>query len=304
MAEPEGTTIATTVSRVVDGDTVVVPVEGRDEHLRLLCLDTEESRPGGNKPDTPWGRRAKDEATALLPPGEAVTLEFPGTESVEVGLRRHRDNFGRLLVFLYFGAGDDFQEHMIRAGYSPYFSKYGHAAFDGHRRRYVAAERAAQAAHIGVWDQVTVNGSEMRNYATLGVWWELRAALIDDYRARRAADSTLLNSRLDYEQLHELSESGQEQVTVFTELAGIQLVGQRRAVVDIGSRHQPFKVFIPDIETAGGEALLSLLGSRYLAGDPTHVRRSYAYVSGLLTRFRDEPEVVVTDPDQIVDTPA
>ena len=181
--------------------------------------------------------------------------------------------------------------------------KYGHAEFADHRRRYIDAERAAQAAHIGVWNQVAVNGSETRNYATLGACWALRGALIDDYRQQRAQDPTLLNSRLDYGQLARLAAEEGHQATVFTELAAYTRVGQHRAVVDIGSRHQPFKLFIPDIETDAGQQILALLDSRYIANDPTRIRRSYAYVHGPLKLFRDEPEITVTSPAQILDTP-
>jgi micrococcal nuclease len=301
MSQPKGTSVDTQVTRVVDGDTLVVPLGDREERLRLLCLDTEESNPGSDKPITPWGRRAKAEAERLFPATEPVTLEFPGTEDLDVCLRRYRDNFGRLLVFAHRG-DTDFQEHMIRTGFSPYFTKYGHAEFDDHRERYVAAERAAQIAHIGVWDQVTVNGSEMRNYALLGTWWALRAALIDDYRRRRAVDPRLLNSRLDYEELQRLAAERAE-VTVFTELAGYTRVGRHRAVVDIGSRAQPFKLFVPDIESEHGRAVLALLDNRYLAKDDTHPRRNYAYVSGRLHVFGGAPELTVEAAAQIRDLP-
>jgi micrococcal nuclease len=301
MSDLVGTTVPTTVTRVVDGDTLVVPLGDREERLRLLCLDTEESNQGSDKPVTPWGRKAKEEAQRCLPTGAPVTLEFPGTEGLEVCLRRYRDNFGRLLVFLHH-EGTDHQEHMIAAGYSPYFNKYGHADIASHHERYVAAERNAQAAHVGVWDQVTVNGSEMRNYATLGAWWRLRAAIIDDHRSHRAADSSLLNSRLDYAELRELAAQERE-ATVFTELASVTRVGQRRAIVDIGSRQQPFKLFVPDIESDDGRRLLSQLQTRYIAEDPDRIRRSYAYVRGQLKLFRDEPELVVVQASQVTDTP-
>jgi micrococcal nuclease len=296
-----GTTFATHVTRVVDGDSLVVPVDGREERLRLLCLDTEESNQGSDKPVTPWGREAKKEAERCLPVGAPVVLEFPGTEEIDVCLRRYRDNFGRLLVFAHTDEMD-FQQHMIRAGYSPYFTKYGHADFPQHRERYAEAERAAQAAHVGVWDQVRVNGSEMRNYALLTTWWALRAALVDDYRRRRAENPQLFDSRLDYEELSRLAAEGGE-VTVFTELDSYRRVGGHRAVVDIGSRAQPFKVFLPDIESEQGQAVLALLDNRYLTRDDLHIARNYAYVSGPLALYREEPELVVTDPAQIRDTP-
>ena len=301
MSDLLGTTVATAVDRVVDGDTVAVTINDREEKLRLSNLDTEESNHGSDKPVTPWGKKAKERATELLPAGAPVTLEFAGNEPLEVCLERYRDNFGRLLVWLR--RDDlDFQERMIADGYSPYFSKYGYADFEPHHHRYLAAEREAQTAHVGVWDQVGVNGSEQRNYALLGVWWTLRAELIAAYRVLRAARPELLNSRLDYAELRELAKQGRT-ATVFTELRTYTPVGQNKAIVDIGSKAQPFKLFLPDVEGADGQRLLRLLDGRYIPKDPHHVRRSYAYVHGQLQLFRDEPEVVVASAAQITDVP-
>ena len=250
MTERHGTTVDTSIVRVVDGDTVAVTIGGREEKLRLSHLDTEESNHGSDKPVTPWGKKAKERATQLLPAGTPVTLEFAGNEPLAVCLERYRDNFGRLLVWLHMG-DTDFQELMIAEGYSPYFNKYGNADFPGHHVRYRAAERAAQSAHVGVWDQVGVNGSEQRNYALLGVWWTLRAELIDDYRAERASRPELFNSRLDYAKLKGIA-AQELPATVFTELRSYTPVGQNKAIVDIGSVAQPFKLFLPDIENDAG----------------------------------------------------
>jgi endonuclease YncB( thermonuclease family) len=56
-------------------------------------------------------------------------------------VQRYRGNFGRLLVYIH-KDGVDFQETMIREGFSPYFVKYGNAIF--HHDTYRAAEREAQ----------------------------------------------------------------------------------------------------------------------------------------------------------------
>lgn len=301
MPELHGTTVETVIDRVVDGDTVAVHIADKPEKLRLSHLDTEESNHGSDKPVTPWGKKAKEKAAELLPPGTPVTLEFAGHEPLDVCLQRYRDNFGRLLVWLHRG-DEDYQEFMIGAGYSPYFNKYGNADFPSRHRRYTAAERAAQAAHVGLWDQVAVNGSEQRNYALLGVWWALRAELIDQFRRRRAKRPDLLDSRLDYTRLHKLAEQKHE-ATVFTELRTYTRVGATKAIVDIGSRAQPFKLFLPDIEGDAGQRVLRLLQDRYVGTDADHVRRSYAYVHGSTKLFRDEPEMVVTSIDQITDTP-
>jgi hypothetical protein len=79
-------------------------------------------------------------------------------------------------------------------------------------------------------------------------------------------------------------------------------VGQNKAVVDIGSKAQPFKG-LPRRRGRRGAAPLCLLDGRYIPKDDNHVRRSYACVRGPLQLFRDEPEVVVTAAAQITDVP-
>lgn len=301
MPFQQGTTVAATVRRVVDGDTVAVSLDGSEEKLRLAALDTEESNHGSDKPVTPWGKKAKEEAAAFFRERTKVTLEFAGTEPVDEAMVLYRDNFGRLLVWVY-ADGQDFQEHMILHGYSPYFTKYGFADFADHHARYLAAERRAQAGHVGIWDQITVNGSAMRNYALLGVWWDLRGELIDDYRRRKLDRPNLLNSRRDYEQIREMAAAGNTAV-IFTELRTFTRVGQNKAVVEIGSKHQPFKLFLTDVDGRDGQDILRLLENRYLGGGENHPRRSYAYVEGQLKLFREQPELVLTSVEQITDIP-
>lgn len=83
-----GTTLDTIVGRVVDGDTLIVPIRGVDESLRLLSLDTEESNRSSGKPVTPLGQEATAEAGRFWRQGGPVTLEFPGLEPVPTCLRR------------------------------------------------------------------------------------------------------------------------------------------------------------------------------------------------------------------------
>lgn len=123
--------------------------------------------------------------------------------------------------------------------------------------------------------------------------------------ARSEGAANLFNSRLDYDTL---ADREGEQTTVFTELRSYRRVGQSHMVVDIGSQRQPFKLFLPNAtETNEGQQVLSLLDNRYIAdSDGTTVEsplRSYAYVSGEIKLYRDEPEIVVTSIDQIMDRP-
>lgn len=297
----QGTTVEATVSRVVDGDTirVLLPESNDDESLRILALDTEETNAGSSKPITPWGQKAKERAESFLAEGDRVTLEFPGTEDLEVCLQKYRGNFGRLLVFVYKDEVD-FQEIMIREGYSPYFVKYGNAVFVENHQRYRAAARIAQQQNIGVWNQLAVNGSEVRNYAALTTWWQLRASIIEQYRQIVGTRDNLFNSRLDYLAIEEKAEN-EESAIIFTELRSIRRISGDRAIIGIGSRTQLFNVFIPDIISSEGQALLNLLNNRYISDGEIRPRRSYAYIQGRLSLFRDNPQIIVTDPEQITD---
>ena len=142
----------------------------------------------------------------------------------------------------------------------------------------------------------------MRNYALLGVWWDLRGQLIADYRRRKAERPDLLNSRRDYHKIKAMAGQGAEAV-VFTELRTVTRVGQDKAIVEIGSKHQPFKLFFADLDGPAAQELLALLEDAYISGDESHPRRSYAYVNGQLKLFRDEPELVVTSAQQVTDSP-
>ena len=58
-----------------------------------------------------------------------------------------------------------------------------------------------------------------------------------------------------------------------------------------------------NIDTAPGETIVNLLKNRYLPGDVSHPRRSYAYVSGRLKEFNGVPEVEVADVKDFADGP-
>ncbi|MCL6433609.1 MAG: thermonuclease family protein [Leptolyngbyaceae cyanobacterium HOT.MB2.61] len=303
-----GTTVNATVLRVVDGDTLRVRLGDKEESLRISALDTEESNRGSStKPVTPHGKAAKQAAQKFFPVNSQITLEFAGSEPLEVCLEKYRDNYGRLLVFVH-KDGKDYQEHMILEGYSPYFVKYGNVNFPEYHQRYIQAERKAQSERRGIWDQIQANGSEINNYALLTTWWHLRAAVIDEYRSLKVTMPAILNTRLDYARLIELAKDKKE-TTVFTELRSFKRIRGNHLVIDIGSQQQPFQVFIADLERENSQQVMELLVNRYLSDDVIHPRRNYAYVTGALQLFQnrqDLPPIVqlkVTSIDQITDYP-
>lgn len=192
---------------------------------------------------------------------------------------------------------------MIREGYSPYFTKYGSANFPGNHKRYSNAERAAQMAHIGVWNQLAVNGKEQRNYSSLSTWWTLRSSLIDIYRAHLARGKPIYNTRLDYPLILEKAKQGKT-VTLCTEVSSLRTIHNNSiGFVDIGSSFQRFTLYLPGLNSIEGLKLKNLLEQRYIATgkDNSNPRRSYLYVTGELSLYNDDPQMVVTNVAQIVD---
>lgn len=297
-----GTTIEATVVRVVDGDTIRVqlPYLEHEKSLRLLNLETEESNSGSNKSITPWGQQAKERAEKFFQPQDQVTLEYPGNEPADICHRRYQDNYGRPLLLIH-KQGVDYQEVMIREGYSPYFNKYGNAVFPEYHQRYQQAEREAQQANLGVWDQLAVNGEYIHNYAALGIWWGLRAEIIDGFRQYKVHQPNLLNSRLDFEEIVARAQY-QEKVVVFTELRSLRRITAKSARIEIGSVKQPFSLYLPNTESPGGKAVVNLLNNRYFSTENAP-KRSYAYVAGQLRMFNKNPQITIKSTSQIMDEP-
>jgi micrococcal nuclease len=80
------------VLRVVDGDTIEVSLDGTEEDVRYIGVDTPESVTPG-EPVECFGRRAS-EANADLVEGRTVRLVFD---------RELRDDYGRLLAYVHVG---------------------------------------------------------------------------------------------------------------------------------------------------------------------------------------------------------
>ena len=79
---------------VVDGDTIVVVQDGKDVHVRLIGVDTPETK-DPRKPIQAFGKEASAFTTKRLR-GKKVTLKFdPHTNKV--------DRYGRMLAYVWEG---------------------------------------------------------------------------------------------------------------------------------------------------------------------------------------------------------
>lgn len=288
--------------KVVDGDTVKVEIDGKTESIRIACLDTEESYAGGGKPVTPAGRLATAWAKAYFgadekgaPQSEVrVDLEFDTNDPVAVSLRKHRDNYGRLLGYIY-KDGDPYVLRAVREGWSPYFVKYGRSRL--YHAALMEAEAEAQARRLAIWDPATNAGGERRDYTTLIPWWHLRDAVVQDYR-RYGIEAGVKSVRLDYDEITEAAREG-SRLTILCDLQqGINRWTGGGALIYAGSPEHKFNLWIPDRDTPAAQEILSLIELRY-AGQG----RGYVYVTGEAALYRNRPQIVLTDRKQLSDSP-
>jgi len=126
------------VVRVVDGDTLVVRVEGREERVRLLGVDTPEMN-HGNPPAEYFAKRATEFTRRLAERSDVVLLAEPGHED--------RDRYGRLLRYVYLEDGALLNGEIIRQGYGFAYTRFPFARMEEFRR----FEREARETGRGLW---------------------------------------------------------------------------------------------------------------------------------------------------------
>jgi micrococcal nuclease len=130
--------VSARVVRVVDGDTIVVSVDGREDRVRYIGVDTPESV----KPGTPvqcFAKRASAENKRLVA-GREVRL---------VADAEARDRYGRRLAYVY-RAGDGLLVNLalVRGGYARPLTIAPNVA---RADEIAAAARAARSAGRGLW---------------------------------------------------------------------------------------------------------------------------------------------------------
>ena len=127
------------IDDVIDGDTVDVIITGREERVRLIGIDTPETK----KPNSPiecFGPEATAFTQELLPIGTPVYIERDVV---------NRDDFGRLLGYVYRADDGIFVNYEImRQGFAQPLSIPPNDTF---AELFADAARAAEADDAGLW---------------------------------------------------------------------------------------------------------------------------------------------------------
>lgn len=141
------------VVRVVDGDTIVVNIDGKEEKVRLIGIDTPESRLNSRahlqekelgkdaEVVVELGKKAKEFTASVLESSSKVFLEFD---------IQQRDKYGRLLAYVYLPDGRMLNKEIICNGYGmpltiPPNTKY--------EKEFIDCFQKARQEKKGLWNE-------------------------------------------------------------------------------------------------------------------------------------------------------
>lgn len=142
-----------TLVYVIDGDTIIVKLNGRKRHLRLIGIDTPESKPNDkamrdskrSKVDvnkiTRLGRYSTDYVRTIITPGEKLRLEY----DVEA-----HDKYDRILAYVFLPDGSMLNEKIVANGYASLMTIPPNVKYAS---RFQAAFDHARAQRLGLWQK-------------------------------------------------------------------------------------------------------------------------------------------------------
>ena len=131
--------ISARVERVIDGDTIHVRVEGKSHTVRLIGVDTPETK-HPTKAVQYFGREASAFTKAALE-GKTVLLQKDRTGDTV-------DRYGRWLRYVLLD-GDNFNARLIRDGYAHAYRRFPFSK----RTEFIQLEEQARRRGIGLWNR-------------------------------------------------------------------------------------------------------------------------------------------------------
>lgn len=142
------------ITRVVDGDTIVVRLDsGKTEHVRLIGIDTPESKP--NKRANMQAQRSGRDESAIIALGKRswhnTEMLAPVGTRVELELDvQPRDKYKRLLAYAYLPDGRMLNEEILRSGYANLLTIPPDVRYT---ERFRKAYEESRAAGRGLWSE-------------------------------------------------------------------------------------------------------------------------------------------------------
>ena len=138
-SEARGGTEQAWVKRTVDGDTLDVIVEGREEKVRLIGINSPESV-DPRRPVECYGKEASKKMDLLATHHQVTMTGDP--------LDANRDKYGRLLRYIYLEDGTFVNAWMVQHGYAFAYTIFPFMDSE----KFVGFERTARADELGLWN--------------------------------------------------------------------------------------------------------------------------------------------------------
>ncbi|EKD65151.1 MAG: hypothetical protein ACD_50C00175G0006 [uncultured bacterium] len=130
-----------TVVKVIDGDTITVSINGKNEVVRIIGIDTPEVVDPRKKVEC-FGKEASEKAKVIFEENKTVLLESDPTQG-------ERDRYQRLLRYVWIDDDKtDFGKFMIGEGYA---SEYTYIVPYKYQNEYKQVEIEASEAKRGLW---------------------------------------------------------------------------------------------------------------------------------------------------------
>lgn len=206
------------VTRVVDGDTVDVSIDGKVERIRIIGINTPETV-DPRKTVECFGVEASSQAKTLLS-GKSVRLEIDSSQG-------ERDKYGRLLRYIFLEDRTNFGLKMIQDGYA---YEYTYDLPYKYQAEYKNAQKEAEKNKTGLWGN-KCNGVIETNTITAPV------NLTTETQATES-NSCLIKGNINSkkEKIYHISGCGSYNQTVIDETKGEKWFCSEQEALDAGWR--------------------------------------------------------------------
>jgi micrococcal nuclease len=139
------------VTKVTDGDTIHIDMDGRNETVRLIGINTPETV-DPRRPVECFGKEASARMKDLAG-GQIVRLEYDESQNT-------RDTYGRLLAYVYLEDGQMLNRKMVAEGYA---YEYTYMLPYRYQKEFRQLQTLARTSERGLWAPNTCAGSKTLN---------------------------------------------------------------------------------------------------------------------------------------------
>ncbi len=126
------------VTQVFDGDTIAVNMDGITEKIRLIGIDTPETK-DPRKPVQCYGPEASAYSHSKLGHARVKLIADP--------LSTNRDRYNRLLRYVYLSDGTSYNQALITGGFARAYTGFPFSK----QNDYISAAAVAKQNAVGLW---------------------------------------------------------------------------------------------------------------------------------------------------------